>query len=371
MRTDGLLTVLLPTRNRPHNILGQLRLFEHYDLSVVVADSSDPDKAREVAADMGQRAQFVSYPPEINFFDKIAGAVANIKTPFVLLAADRKITFPLAAESCLEFLQEHEDYISAQGYVIGFSARDDDIDIDRVVFFTPTIEDADPLSRHYHLMRRYQSRQFSLFRTKPLATAIDQARTVSGAMFQEVMFMNALVLQGKVGRLPNILTLQTVEQSFNRLRDIDPLHWFIHDSSSFYDHCAAYRGSLARFLIEGRMTRLSEPDLLHLLDLVHALWLHNNFDTGTLNYSVQQLLEGQAPNLPHPRPPLPWREIQADDIVHSRGGTGRYIWRGEVLNAEPREEVRISQDEVKRIEEQLDVFFGHGVSGSGPKASLP
>jgi glycosyltransferase domain-containing protein len=193
--------VLLPTRNRPHNIPGQLLLFAKRDLPVIVADSSDGDKAQAIGAASHHRAQFLSYPPAIPFFDKLADAVARIDTPFVLLAADRKITFPHAAEAALVFLQQHEEYVSAQGFVIGFGTHDDDIDINRVVFFTPTIDDADPLWRPYHLMRRYQSRQFSVFRLKPLIAAISQARTVCGAMFQEVMFMNALVLQGS-GRAP-------------------------------------------------------------------------------------------------------------------------------------------------------------------------
>jgi glycosyltransferase domain-containing protein len=359
MGTQELLTVLFPTRNRPHNILGQLRLFAQFNLTVVVADSSDPDKAEEIGAACSDRAQLLSYPPEITFFEKLADAVGRIKTPFVLLAADRKITFPHAAKSALLFLQEHEDYVCAQGYVIGFDTRQKDIDINRVIFFTPTIEEADPLWRHYHLMRRYQSRQFSLFRLQPLKAAIAQAGTVDGAMFQEVMFMNALVLQGRVARLPSIFTLQTTEQSFNRLRDIDPFYWFLHDSQSFFQHYVRYRGSLARFISDGDMTRLSKREIHHVLDAIHAVWLRYNFDPGQLNLATQQMLNSQLPNLAHPRPPLPWRAIQRRDVVHFGRRVGRYIWRREVLNAEPREEIHISHDEIDQVENQLEIFFGN------------
>jgi len=358
MRTSELLTVLLPTRNRPHNVAGQILLFEHFNLTVVVADSSDRGEASEIGFDSRHKAQVLSYQPAIGFYDKLADAVARIETPFVLLASDRKITFPRAARSALQFLQEHEDYVSAQGFVIGFSAHENDIDINRVVFFTPTIEDADPLWRHYHLMRRYQSRLFSVFRLKPLIAAISQARTVDGAMFQEVMFMNALVMQGRVARLPNIFTLQTVEQSFNRLRDIDPLYWFLHDSRSFFRHYIRYRSSLARFIADSGMTRLAGSDLYQLLDAVHAVWLNYNFDPGVLNFATQQLLDHQNLNLPHPRPPIPCRPIHRKDLVHSRGKSGRYIWRSDVLNAEPRDEIHISPDEIKHVEDQLEIVFG-------------
>ena len=109
MRTSELLTVLLPTRNRPHNVAGQILLFEHFNLTVVVADSSDRGEASEIGFDSRHKAQVLSYQPAIGFYDKLADAVARIETPFVLLASDRKITFPRAAQSALQFLQAHEE----------------------------------------------------------------------------------------------------------------------------------------------------------------------------------------------------------------------------------------------------------------------
>jgi glycosyltransferase domain-containing protein len=363
MRTHELLTALFPTRNRPHNILGQLVLFKNSNFTVLVADSSDINKVEEINAASSPLAQFLSYPPDIKFFDKLADAVKRIETPFVLLAADRKITFPHAAEAALAFLKEHDDYVAAQGYVIGFSAYDNDLDINRIVFFTPTIAERDPLQRHYHLMRRYQSWQFSVFRLQPLIKAIAQARTVAGAMFQEVMFMNALVLQGKVARLPKILTLQTVEESFSRLREIDPFYWFLNDSRSFFRHYARYRHSLARFISRNSMSGLANRELEHLLDVIHAVWLHYNFDSGVLNFATQQLLQDRTLNLPHPRPLVPRQFIRRADVVNfplwrrAPRGPRRYIWRREVLNAEPKAEISIAPDEIKNVEHQLDIYF--------------
>jgi glycosyltransferase domain-containing protein len=370
MPTRKLLTTLLPTRNRPHNIAGQLALFKNAGIDLLIADSSDAAKSTEVkaAAAGGATGRLLSYPPETGFFDKLAAAVAHIETPFVLLAADRKITFPHAAEAALAFLQEHHDYAAAQGYVIGFAVHGDDIDINRIVYYTPGIAEAEPLQRHYHLMRRYQSRQFSVFRLQPLIAAIAQARKVAGAMFQEIMFMNALVLQGKVARLPNILTLQTVEESFNRLRDIDPVHWFLNDAQSFYRHYEHYRIVLVDFISENAMAEVAGGALHQLLDVVHAVWLSYTFDNGVLNFAAQQLLEHHALNMPHPRPPIPWQDIRAGDrvnpscqkrrfLIDARRDNRRYVWRREVLDAEPREEISISSDEIGKVEAQLEVYF--------------
>ncbi|HET7803002.1 MAG TPA: TIGR00180 family glycosyltransferase [Pseudolabrys sp.] len=356
MQPDNLLTVLVPTRNRPHNLAGQLALFAKAGLKLIVADSSDPDKAEEVRS-ICKGVDVWTYAPDTGFFDKLADAASRIETPFVQLAADRKITFPHAIKAALDVMRKREEYVCAQGYVLGFGVHDDDIDINRVVFFTPSIEEPDPLWRQYHLMRRYQSWQFSLFRLEPLRRAIAQTNTVTGVMFQEVMFMNAIAVQGKLARLPNIMTLQTVEESFSRLRDIDPFYWFLHDSRSFFRHYVRYRNSLARFIWNNGTTGLALAEVHHVLDAVHAVWLRYNFDPGVLNLATQQLLDAKELDLPHPRPVPPWRKKKFRDVAHSRPKKGRYLWRRSVLKAEPREEIKISREDIKRVEAQLDVVF--------------
>jgi hypothetical protein len=89
------------------------------------------------------------------------------------------------------------------------------------------------------------------------------------------------------------------------------------------------------------------------------VWLNYNFDHGVLNFATQQLLNGQILNLPNPRPPLPWRDIQRKDIVHFGRGTRRYIWRSDVLNAEPKNEIHITPDEIEQVEDQLETYFSH------------
>ena len=357
--TSDLLTAIIPSRNRPHNLAGQLRLFETYEApcAVIVADSSDADEAARVRAARG-RAQYQAYAPEMTLFDKLAKVVATVETPFVLLAADRKITFPHAVDAALAHLLQHEDHVAAAGYVIGFGAREEDIDINRVIFFTPTIGEDDALQRQYHLMRRYQPWQFSVFRIAPLATALKQAMSVAGAVFQEVMFMNAMALQGKMARLPNILSLQTTERSFHPLRRNDPVYWFLDDSRSFFRHYLYYRNSLARFISDRGIPTPAGTELHQLLDTVHAVWLHYNFNGGVLNYATRLLLGEPLPPLPHPRPPVAWREVAHDDVVQVGCGQRRYVWRREVLNAEPKDEISISSGEMGRIGRQLDSYFG-------------
>jgi len=205
-------------------------------------------------------------------------------------------------------------------------------------------------------MRRYQSWAFSVFRTAPLLTAARQAREVQGAAFQEVLFMNALALQGKMARVPTIHSLQTEERSFHPPKKNNPFYWFLDDVGSFFSHYLRYRRALKEFMLElGASTRFPS-DLDQLVDMVHAVWLHRNFDDGTLNHAARLLLGDPIQPIPQPQPKISWREPTEGDVT--RQGVRRYIWRRDVLAAEPKDEIRISAVDMDRVVDQLDIYFG-------------
>lgn len=354
--TPPLLTVVLPTRNRPDNLTGQIKLFGRSPYPLVIADSSDPELAPGIRALVPDFADYRTLAPELTLYDKLELVLRTIATPFVLIAPDRKITLPHAIEPLLAHLVAHDDHVAAQGYVVGYTADRDTVDINRVIWFTPTIGEDDPLQRHYHLMRRYQSRAFSVFRIAPVLGAVAQARRVEGAVFQETLMMNALALQGKMARLPTVLTLQSQERSFHPPKRNNPFFWFLDDIDSFFKHYLRYRHALTDFIRTLRIAPPAGTDLDQLIDMVHAVWIHRNFDDGTLNHAARLLLGDAVAPLSGPDIPPRRSELSRRDVV--RRGVRRYIWRDEVLRAEPRAEIRISQDEMKRVMQQLDVYFG-------------
>lgn len=349
------LTAIMPTRNRPDNVGRQLRLLERSPYPTIVADSSDAVNAARIEALLPDRMQFRACPPERTLYDKLDLVLGEIDTPFVALIADRKITFPHAIDALLAHLVAHDEPIAATGYILGFTSHPDTIDINRTIWFTPTIGDDDPLQRHYHLMQRYQSRAFSVFRIAPLRRAVAQARRVEGALFQEILLMNALVLQGRFARLPTILTLQGEERSFHPPTRNDPLFWFVDDADSFVSHYVRYRTALTDFMRALGVAPPADTNLDQLVDMVHAVWLHRNFDDGVLNHATRLLLGDAIEPLSLPRTHHPSHEPVSGDIVEH--GRLRYVWRNAVLRAEPAEEIRISGDEMVRVMRELDAYF--------------
>lgn len=359
-RTDGTaqLTAVVLSHNRSRDAARQLRLLKKTDFRhpVIVANSSEVEEAARIRDAVSSRFQYFKYAPGTPLYDKLADVTARIETPFVVLIPDRKITFPHTVEAALTHLVDNEDHVAAQGYVVAFQGSADEVDVSRVLFFTSSIREEDPLARHYHLMRRYQPWLFSVFRTRAALAAALQAKSVSGAMFQEIMFANAMVLQGKFGRIRQILTFQSPEHSFNPVVRTHPFYWFLDDPRSFFRHYAYYTKALAHFAAERGLAAATDPKLNKLIDTVHTLWLHSNFNYGVLSYACQLQLGYPLAPIPDPRSPLPHRAVGPADKVR-RHGKRTYIWRNEVLNAEPKNEIQITSEEIDRVERQLDLYF--------------
>jgi glycosyltransferase domain-containing protein len=353
--TEKLLTALFPTRNRLDILAGQLKLFRHVSYPVVIVDLSDPESQARVRRLVPEGMEYQAHAPDLTFYDKLEAALRGIDTPFVMVMPDRKITFPHAVEALLAHLVAHDDHFAAIGYILGFAVDGSEIDINRVIWFTPTIDNQDPMQRVYHLMRRYQCRTFGMFRTAALLRAVSLARTMRGAIFQEIALMNAIALQGKMARLPVILSLQTEQRSFHPPTRNDPFYWFLDDIGSFFQHYLSYREGLKRFALDLGVCIPSVADLDQLLDMIHAVWLHSNFKGGTLNHAARLLLGDQMPPISQPSNARRRKRLSEGDAVQE--GIRRYVWRREVLRAEPRHEIQISAHEMSRVAEQLDIYF--------------
>ncbi len=224
-------------------------------------------------------------------------------------------------------------------------------------FFVPSLDHDDPLQRYYHLMRRYQPGHFAVLRTEALRRAISLSTKAAGAIFQEIISMAALALQGKVLRLQNVFTFQGPDISFHPIGRTDPTRWFMEDAASFFSHYRRYRRLLTRFANELGITAPAGTRLGQLVDVINAVWLNRNFDNGMLNHTARLLLGDDLPPLAGRTPPTAPKDVEPSDIVHHGANGRRYIWRRAVLEAEPREEIAISADEMSRVMKQLEGCF--------------
>jgi len=353
------LTVLIPTRNRLPFLSAQLRFFKECGLRhpIRVIDSSNPQMVAQTRAACCNTAEYQRVDPELRLVEKLLKILDLVETPFVVLAADDDVTFPHAIDSALTYLQSNPDYVAAQGYVLQFAIHRSDVDIHDVVCFTPTIGEDDPLQRHYNLMRRYQAFYWGVFRTEVLATALKAAHAMNGIVFRELTVMNTVVLQGKVVRLPVIYGLRGPEVSVTPIAESHPFFWFLNNAESFFQSYRTYRDALARFIRDRGVRVPDRVALEQVLDMVHTTWLGRELNLATVNHAARHLLgDPVRPGyVAHER--RGWHPPADGDVVHqSVGQYRRYVWRHNVIEAEPRDEISISGEEMSRIERQLDAY---------------
>ncbi len=367
-REENRLTVILPTHNRPRHCAAQLRFFKDCGLrhDIVVADSSNQEEAEAVRAACVGVADYRRFDPQAH--DKLLTTIRSAGTPFVVMTPDDDITFPHAIDAALDYLTRNSDYVVAHGYTLRFGLNASDFDIHSVYTFAPSIDHDDPLARHYHLMRRYQPFFWAVFRRDILELALEVAQPfVTGAIFQELLLMNAAVFRGKIAMLPMVYAMRGMEESQTPVTSSHPLFAVLDNAERFFSGYLSYRNALANFM-RGRdgvpgarrfinpVSGLADSRLEQLIDIVHATWLGREANVGVFNHAARLLL-GEAISLLAGGPVWPGSRALADgDVVHSGLGDRRYIWRRTVLEAEPREEIIISAAEIARVEEQLEAY---------------
>ena len=360
------LTVIVPTHNRPRHCAAQLRFFKACGLrhTIVVADSSHPAESEAIRAACAGVAKYIHFDPRMA--DKYLAAVRSVETPFVVMCPDDDITLPHAIDAALTYLTQNPKYVVAHGYTLRFGLHNSYVDIHSVYSFTPSISYDDPLARHYHLMRRYQPYFWAVFRRNVLLSVLEAIQPISSPLFRELMFMNAAVLEGKVAMLPMIYALRGMEESHTPIVASHPLFGFLHDAESFFSMYLAYRNTLASYIRKRNIAHKShfrdptsgvkESTLEQVLDIVHATWLGREVDVGQINHAAQVLLGEPLPPL-RGDPVWPgWRNIGKGDVVRSGRDGRRYVWRRAVVEAEPKEEIIIGNDEMARVEQELEAY---------------
>jgi glycosyltransferase domain-containing protein len=353
-----MLTALLPTRNRPDECARQLRFLHGNEFAhrIIVLDASEPENAAAVRSACSGIAEFRHFGPQYRMADKLAAAVTDVATPYVVLIPDDDIVLPQAIADASAFLESHPDFVVAHGYFVAFHAHDDAIDMHRMIGFTPSIVDQQPLYRLYNLFRRYQSFYWGVFRTGIFRSAVTAACAMKAVAFRELTVMSAAILQGKVARLRSLYALRGPVKSHAAMHQSHPLFFFLHDAQKFFDNYVLFRDGIVAFIRRNDIATPPGVPIEQLLDLVYAAYLGREVDAGVINHAVQLLLGEPLPPI-QPEPAPNWREPAEGDVVHrSPAGNRRYIWRRQVLAAEPRDEIAISGEDMARVERQLEHY---------------
>ena len=127
------LTLVIPTYNRNYYLSRCLWYHAHFPFGqIIVADSSPEEKKvvnRETVAKIremfGADILYLEYEPETekyggDIYRKWSDAVQRVVTEYSQICTDKEFTIPSSIQNSLKYLEEHDDYICADGryYII-------------------------------------------------------------------------------------------------------------------------------------------------------------------------------------------------------------------------------------------------------------
>lgn len=271
-------TLVVPTYNRSR-LLGTLLRFleaEEADFPVIVLDSSNAqhrERNRRLLAGCRLEVQHVEYPEDTHPFDKFRDGVERIRTALGSLCADDDLVLLSGLRRCIDHLRTNPEVAVAHGYYFTFLEQGAaDFDITTMLYFTPSIEDDEPLARIRSLLRSYQALTYGVYRTPILRLVMASVRSFESLFARELLSGTLSVVHGKVARLRVFYGGRSHNPSEVR-RHWHPLEWLITDPPGFLEEYVRYRERLLEALAAVPGNSYSPAETERLVDLMHAFYV--------------------------------------------------------------------------------------------------
>lgn len=132
------LTLVIPTYNRNYYLSRCLWYHAHFPFGeIIVADSSPEEKkvvnretVQKIREMFGAKIQYLEYDPETekyggDIYRKWGDAVQHVETEYSKICTDKEFVIPDAVNMCVEFLEGHSDYDTADGLSLLFNPTND------------------------------------------------------------------------------------------------------------------------------------------------------------------------------------------------------------------------------------------------------
>ena len=194
-------TLIIILHNRHANLDRLLEFYRDFDFPIVIADSS------EKAHSFSEKKDLVKYiyTPGITYTQKIELAVNQISTPYVALCADDDFVIPEGLFECVSFLDQHDDYSTAQGLILRYykDTIKHQVRFDLLYKGDYSLHSDKPTERLERLFNPYKSLLYAVHRTSVLQEVFkDAGYAFTNLYLNEYLASIGPVLLGKTMDLP-------------------------------------------------------------------------------------------------------------------------------------------------------------------------
>lgn len=117
MKYADKLTIVIPTYNRPKHLKRSLNYWGRADyFNVIVADGS----VERFGGEIPSNANYF-YDNKQRYVQRWIDGLKKVKTPYVAICAEDDFLSFNGLKTCIDFLNNHADYVSTQGHAIAFN----------------------------------------------------------------------------------------------------------------------------------------------------------------------------------------------------------------------------------------------------------
>lgn len=281
--TLDLITLVIPTYNRPEHLYRLLKYYEgkQTDVSILVLDSSNKlnkNKNKQIITNLLQSINYLSFPEEITPGTKLFRGLESVKTEFCVFCADDDLIFLDGIKAALLFLMKNDDFVCVDGIYINFSQ----INMDVVINIEYALKGAEGESvgeRLFKFYQNYESIFYGVYRVRDLYKIFSGVSQNQSLHFQELFQSTATLLMGKTHRMPIIYAARQSCDPADPGRDNwQTCYWFASNRQEMFIHYDIYRNHLIDFYTNNiKRQEYSPNELMKLIDIVHAMFFSAEF----------------------------------------------------------------------------------------------
>lgn len=293
-------TLVIPTYNRPTELSRLLHYLAHdnAEFQILVLDSGSSisrNENKNMLKKMDLSVQYIEYDEKIKPFDKFSDGVSRVQTPFCQLCADDDLVLVGGISKCIEYLRQNNDYKVAHGYYFMFleCKQQGGMDIPFTLYFSPSIEQQDPILRLKTLFKNYQALTYGVFSTPILNQILNQVRTVDNILARELLSSALPLVYGKMARLPFYTQGRSLAAS-EPYQYWHPLEWVMRDHQSLFVEYERYKQILSDAIKSSNNSQFSESEVDQYLDLIHLFYLVRHAPATSYEFLMESLFEGKT-----------------------------------------------------------------------------
>ena len=288
-------TLIIPTYNRPEDLRRLLGFLAHQQAAfkILVLDSSQPENYERnlaTAKRLPLDAEVVRFDPSIPPWEKFWHGGERVKTEFSSFCADDDLILVSSIGPLVDFLAQHPDHSLAHGWYFTFYLSGA-FGLTGFAYRSPSIEDADPISRLHALFRNYEAVTYGVYRSTVLKEVLRRVQGVGSMLGRELLGGALTAVAGKTARLPLLYHGRSLGPSATYV-DWHPVDFLLTSPRALFEEYSRYREVLLEFYAACGHRMTDPVEVEKLVDLVHLRYLTEYFTPPVIDHLLECIQRG-------------------------------------------------------------------------------